>query len=832
VKTLQNVVEFAVVNLALFRQCKQLYFMSKASIGEGRSTIDGGLHQKQKHQQQLLPQQQQQQLKWSDLQSVFASQDDDDDDVPTAFCFNCRDDGHAVAHCPHPKRCYICLKPTHQGYQCADNPVPGSVAFKSDARCEYCHEKGHSAVFCRKPGGAAHGRKADTVFSRPLVLHAPRDGPSEADVKRSRNQIVEILRRLQSASLSNCNVSAVLKLELGKMRDSEFFCAVLPLLNDSATSGMPTEDRNTIRQSLYNMRGAVAGGIQLGVTRGGGDGPTRRSNTKSAMEAVNSGGGGADDRDLLYDMRTSGLDINILHSGKLDVFHRTRAGARGGASNGALVMDIKRSDDGQLFCPESVISDTVYLASHHHGSPRKGNHDTSPPAQNLSQTVRPVDRLALNLEQMFARKQLLMNAASHRKGPQAQIIFSPTRASPLRRPPGGGGSSTTSADGRSRSGEKSNPSSGRFIAPVPPHTRQKGDVAQEVLHRWAVDGPSPEPRQQELSHGDDKPSAPPRQVSVPKTVAPPASSRAGGPSIVRSFLNNATHQFGDPQRRWSQTGQQGRHHGAQQGSASMQQQQPIMNWDRYRKQNPTMAESKATVARPDARPLSAVTNTPPNNVDVVARVQDNVVAKWRERFDHSKSTSSEAVEQMLAERAMHRRMVAGDGTRYESLATALVQQATRPATAGLLCSGGTPRGGGAHRRRSSHGATPDASSSYAGNLWTVHCGVLANDEAEAMLRRAVVEEVNSYAQRISFAQDEGYGQVGASNSFLDDLARLVFTVETPEEFKRSAEQLVLSYGEKFRSGKAMLVRLVGIATTLFQEMQVAQQFHDVSTSAP
>ncbi|CUF65687.1 Hypothetical protein, putative [Bodo saltans] len=787
------------------------------------------MHQPKQQQQQQQP------LKWSDLQAVFASQDDDDDgDAPsTPFCFNCREDGHAVAHCPHPKRCYICLKPTHQGYQCAENPVPGSIAFKHDTRCEYCHEKGHSAIFCRKPGGAAHGRKADTVFARPLVLHAPRDGPNEADVKKARIQITEILRRLQSASIPNCNVGTVLRLDLGKMRDSEFFCAVLPLLNDPTASGMPTNDRNTIRQCLYKMRGAVAGGIQLGVTRGG-DGPTKKSHKSTPLDLGNNNAAGTDDRDLLYDMKTSGLDINILHSGRLDVFHRTRAaGVRGGT------MEIKSNDDTQLLHPEGVISDTVYLASQHRGSPgRSGggggggvhNGKTASPTKGAlpNQSVRPVDRLVTNLEQMFARKQLLMNAASQRKGPQAQIIISPTRASPSRRQPGGGGSSTTSADGRSRSGDKSNntPSSKRFIAPVPPHTRQKGDVAQEVLHRWAIDGPASTPRPQELSNETSKVSQ--QEIGGPVV---PSQLRAGGPSVVRSFLNNATHQFGDPQRRWSQTGGHNARHSHQEGTSS---QQPIMNWDRYRKQNPSLADTKpraggTSISHSSNRPHSATTARVVDTSVVVAPVQQDLVAKWRERFDYSKTTSSESVEQMLAERAMHRRMVAGDGTRYESLATALVQQATRPGTAGTPSTGGTAARAGAaaaHRRRSSHGITPDGSSTHVDNLWTVHCGVLANDEAEATLRRAVVDEVTSYAKRIAFYQDEGHGHSGISTTFLSELERLVFTVETPEEFKQCAEKLVHSYGVKFRSGRAMLIRLVGIAATLFQEMQVAQHYHD------
>lgn len=722
-------------------------------------------------------------LKWSDLQAVFAvNEDSDSTGAIQPFCFNCREDGHTDAHCPSPRRCYVCLKATHQGYQCTENPVIGSVVFKPGARCDYCHEKGHTALFCRRPGGSAQGRKADTVYPRPLVLHAPREGPSEAEVKYARAQIVEVLKRLTAGP--NSGVAAVMRLDLSKTRDSEFFCAVLPLLNDPSAS-LTTEDRNCVRQSLFKMRGAVAGGIQLGVSSGGGvDGRRAKSTVASSAEMhhVN------DDRDLLYDMKTSGLDINVLHGGKLDVFHRTRA-SRGGEGLTALSSDAETNRE-DLLHPERVISDTMYLSSLHRAKGVKGGGGTAHDKNSTSDAkqgplsgapiAKPVDRLTANLEQLSMRKNLIASAPARRSQPQAHIMISPTRATHARRlHVGGAASSTASNDASSTTEGSASPSSRRFIAPVPPHMRQKGRVAEQVLHDW-VGGPS--------SH---TPSA----GGSPRGA--PESPRGGS---VRAFLKNATHQFGNPQKRWSVSHQSSGPSCIRDASDS-----PIMNWERYRKQHPTSRHGDDSSTSAQRKPSETSKQGSARDVPV----RPDLVTQWRESFDHSKAKNAEAVERMLAERAVHRRIVSGDVTRYEGLATSLVQRA--------VATSASPR--------TSVAVMPvplGEGSDLKANLWTVHCGVLANDEAEETLRQAVVTEMYAYAERIAFAQDAYERYKNAPQTFLNSLERLTHRAESQEEFKGEADKLVKSFADKFQSGKALLSRLTGVAATLFYEMQVAQ----------
>jgi hypothetical protein len=86
-------------------------------------------------------------------------------------CFNCKDPGHQLADCPHPrapKDCWNCGKAGHLSRDCPDPETQESLkARKDNAQCHHCGEKGHIARYCPKKDGkevkfaAASGENAN-----------------------------------------------------------------------------------------------------------------------------------------------------------------------------------------------------------------------------------------------------------------------------------------------------------------------------------------------------------------------------------------------------------------------------------------------------------------------------------------------------------------------------------------------------------------------------------------------------------------------------------------------------------------------------------------------
>lgn len=706
-------------------------------------------------------------LTWSDLQTIFFDDNlagDGEEGAVELFCFNCRCNGHTEAHCPQPRRCFICLKTTHQGYQCTENPAPGSSEYKAEERCTTCNERGHAAQYCKSPGGAMHrqhrGRQVtDTVFPKPLILHVPRDsGPSEAEVQECRGAIVQVLKRLRHPLLSQVGSSS--------LRDVEFFKAVLPILRDPH-SELSSYDRETIKGSLFRMRGAVAGSITLGEPSSSRKGGSHT--TKAPGSTI------GEDGDMLHDMRTSGLDINIVFGGRLEVFRRIQArkvpgggsavaersdsGGRPNANRGARFQP-----SGGDLDPNRVIESYVYLQHVAQQQATQRRVQSSPKGKKGQNSQAAADA---NKDKLQRLEKLLEQQANQ------PASASPAVKRSVPQPP-----PTTSKD--STAGLQQAQS--LFVAPLPPHMQLKDDVSTNIMQQWVHDGVGP------------------REPKVAKGKSSDASD-AGGDSqstttgAVRRFLTNAPHASSAAVQRWSSD------RPISAPSSRRENQGLIENWNSYVSQQVSQdipLFQERPLMQPKAppstsRPLFGVHRQQPTApTDSSSRKKDSMVmnlvdpdliGRWKLRFDRVKANDATELSHFLTERAVHRHIVATDEGKLKDLSNTLTSNATSMSARMGTFRKSAAVGGLSQRRNPGGLASKGAVASEAKasviasatSMWTHTCRTIASQEAEKQLRKEIAKAVEAHANRLIHATTDAI--VGQQmREFVDELIACVLDV--------------------------------------------------------
>jgi hypothetical protein len=378
-------------------------------------------------------------MRLTDLHSMFADAGGAGSGEPVAlpFCLNCRHDGHAESSCPEPRRCFICLHPSHGPYQCTANPVPGSVAYNQDVRCSICGDRGHIDSYCRSRGGPHFNKPlsravAESTYPKPLVLRtAEGNGPKEETLREARQQVLAVLRR--------CNPAAVVGT---KMRDAELFHTALPALRDPAVAAA---DQAVLRKALATLRSAVVGSLTLdGVPAKG-----RRGEERSRGGPAD---GGQLSGDVLHDMRVSGLNLNVMVGERVETFKRAPAVPQGQGKTRAtrcLVM---------VDCSAAVQLSSM--------PPRTAQvPHASQPAVPANASARPNARL----QQL--RHSLDEAQRSVRGGGPADACSAHSLAKPSKQ------------YGQGTPGELS-VSASAFTSSLPEHMESRTDVARKILAQW------------------------------------------------------------------------------------------------------------------------------------------------------------------------------------------------------------------------------------------------------------------------------------------------------------------------------------------------------------
>lgn len=688
----------------------------------------------------------------------------------TPFCFNCREEGHSQAQCPQPSRCYICLKSTHQSYQCVENPVPQSKAYQPLETCSHCREKGHTTDMCRRPGGAlssslkagAQYRTVDSVFPRPLVLHAAERGPSDADVKQARQQIVAVLTSMHHPILSHVlSASSSTSVALGggavsavsSLRDTEFFGLVLPLLNDPATH-FSQKDRETIKRALFVMRSAVAGGIMFGGPRK----PTSRPTDR--RDATNGGGTGWSQDDGWYEMKTSGLDINVILGGRLDTFRRTRhtaaTGARGarGAAGQPTGGKGKKQDDcsvagaspGNGLCAK----DYVYLSKRFENEPtsspspsaakkkasiptsNKGGEEPAPatPTNRAKAAMAPANAESVHHDdRSSARLQMLHRALD--------MACSPHRSGQSQEASGTSNAADAGLD--------------RFAAPVPPYLRHPNEVRDQILDKWISRSDS----EHSASHG--------------------GSHRPQSGSAVRRFLQHAGQRSAATVKSWSSISpravvggvglSQKPSHPPTSGSNTTGNDAVISNWNQYvrehsgdvrwQRQTPAAgaAKKQGHTGESSASSAHGGDDTDGGNLP---HIPVDLVQQWRARFDWCKAKDVIRIDADLERRRVFRQIVAEEQERIVKMCNDWLTAAE-------------DAGASWRAAFAASSVKPDEKllATCQKSLWNDACRNLATGAALQELRTAAAEELLDYAGRMQSDAGNG-GDVGPTAAAGDE----------------------------------------------------------------